>query len=97
MINNYYGPGNGTILLDDVICTGSELSLANCSHSAWGTSDCTHDEDISIVCSGATQTSTTTTTTTTTTKTTTNTPPTGYLLDFCCHIKANSLPNIRMC
>lgn len=43
-----FGPGTGDILYDDVVCTGSEDKLQQCSHST--TSDCTHSEDVSVVC-----------------------------------------------
>ena len=43
-------PGNGTIWLDDVRCSGSEAVLQNCPHAAWGTTNCEHEEDVSIAC-----------------------------------------------
>ncbi|RDD36431.1 Deleted in malignant brain tumors 1 protein, partial [Trichoplax sp. H2] len=45
-----YGQGNGTIWLANVNCTGNETNIASCPHSYWGINDCTHSEDISIVC-----------------------------------------------
>ena len=42
--SSYYGLGNGPILLDNVQCTGNEISLFGCSYDP-DTSDCTHFED----------------------------------------------------
>jgi len=50
MLNNRYGPGSGTIWLDNVQCTGSESSIANCRHNNWGVHNCNHREDVSISC-----------------------------------------------
>ncbi|NWX85104.1 NETR protein, partial [Nothoprocta pentlandii] len=46
-----YAAGQGFILLDDVACTGTELSLLDCPHSAWGQHDCSHAEDVGVHCS----------------------------------------------
>ncbi|NXI44887.1 NETR protein, partial [Galbula dea] len=43
--------GQGFILLDDVACVGTELSLLDCPHSNWGQHDCSHAEDVGIRCS----------------------------------------------
>lgn len=48
--NAVYGLGNGTIWLSNVKCNGSESNIAQCNHYYWGLSDCTHDQDVSIVC-----------------------------------------------
>lgn len=45
-----YGEGSGQVILDDVICTGNESSLAECSHRQPFTSNCEHDEDVSVRC-----------------------------------------------
>ncbi|WAQ95363.1 DMBT1-like protein, partial [Mya arenaria] len=45
-----YGPGTGTIWLDDIKCFGNETDIADCQHSEWGKSDCNHDEDIAVDC-----------------------------------------------
>ena len=50
-LGHYYGPGNGQTWLDNVQCTGSELSLAECRHRGWGIHNCAHREDVSIICS----------------------------------------------
>ena len=48
-----YGPGVGPIWLDNVMCDGSEPSLARCSHPGVNvTSGCTHAKDVGINCSG---------------------------------------------
>jgi len=49
-IGNAYGPGNGSIWLDDVNCDGDEESISDCSHQPWGENDCLHLEDVSIDC-----------------------------------------------
>ena len=41
------------ILLDDVMCTGSELRLLNCISSPLGTHDCDHTEDAGVICQPA--------------------------------------------
>lgn len=38
------------ILLDDVSCLGNEPALGYCNHRNWSKTDCTHAEDVYIVC-----------------------------------------------
>jgi len=44
-----FGEGSGTIYLDNVICTGSESRLIDCSYDS-DTSDCGHHEDAGVRC-----------------------------------------------
>ena len=46
-----FGPGTGSILLDNVECKGNEENLFECDHFGLGVHNCDHDEDIGIVCS----------------------------------------------
>jgi len=45
-----YGPGTGTIMLDDVECIGTETTIASCRNSGWGHSNCDHTEDAAVIC-----------------------------------------------
>ena len=50
-----FGRGNGTILLDDLACSGSESFLTECRHSGIGTHNCGHSDDAGVVCEGESQ------------------------------------------
>lgn len=44
----YFGQGTGTILMDDVACTGSEVTLRGCTHTS--NHNCGHSEDAGVSC-----------------------------------------------
>lgn len=44
----FFGAGTGTILMDDVACTGSELFLTSCTHTS--NHNCAHSEDAGVAC-----------------------------------------------
>uniref|UniRef100_A0A8C9R5F8 Neurotrypsin n=1 Tax=Scleropages formosus TaxID=113540 RepID=A0A8C9R5F8_SCLFO len=46
----HFGPGEGPILLNNVQCTGNELSLEECPHSGWEQHSCDHMEDAGVSC-----------------------------------------------
>ena len=52
MVRGSQGVGSGNIWLDSLHCTGSEASFSQCRHDPWGRNDCTHSEDLGIICSG---------------------------------------------
>ena len=49
---DYYGLWTGPIWLDDLGCSGSEVTLLQCSHRGLGSHDCGHYEDVSVRCIG---------------------------------------------
>ena len=52
--NAFYGQGSGQIWLDNLNCTGKEGTIGNCSHTGWGTENCSHSEDAGVKCSTGT-------------------------------------------
>ena len=47
-----FGEGSGSILLDDVACSGTENSIFECQNPGIGVSNCGHYEDAGVVCTG---------------------------------------------
>ena len=47
-----FGSGQGIILLDNVMCQGSEDSLLACSHNSVFRTNCDHSEDAAVICGG---------------------------------------------
>ena len=46
-----FGQGSGSILLDSVLCSGSELTLTSCGHLGINiTRSCSHGEDAGVRC-----------------------------------------------
>lgn len=45
-----FGRGLGDFVLDNVVCTGVESSIAVCRHNGFGQDNCRHDEDVGVIC-----------------------------------------------
>ena len=48
-----FTPVKGIIWMNDVICTGTEKSIADCGHAGWGNANCYHSgygNDVGVTC-----------------------------------------------
>ena len=45
-----FGKGSGQILLKNLSCLGTELSIEDCSHGGWGIEKCSHGDDAGLKC-----------------------------------------------
>ena len=53
MRNATFGEGIGSILLDNLMCEGNEITLLDCMTSEdIGTHNCEHSEDAGVRCEG---------------------------------------------
>ena len=50
-VGGEFGEGESVIWLDDVVCGGEEMKLADCSHAGWGEHNCVPSENIVLRCS----------------------------------------------
>ncbi len=46
-----FGQGSGPVILSDVICSGQETSLHNCTSDRTRASSCPHSQDAGVTCS----------------------------------------------
>ena len=47
-----FGAGNGPILFSELACIGNESIITECHHLLTGVHNCTHSEDVGVVCEG---------------------------------------------
>ncbi len=47
-----FGPGRGPILFSELFCIGNESVIAECGHDNSGGYNCSHSEDVGVVCEG---------------------------------------------
>ncbi|KAK3091405.1 hypothetical protein FSP39_019663 [Pinctada imbricata] len=51
----HFGAGSGQIWLDEVRCNGSEKNILDCKKNSFAAHDCTHNQDVGVVCKGCSQ------------------------------------------
>ncbi|XP_037544313.1 galectin-3-binding protein A [Nematolebias whitei] len=50
VVGKDYGQATGPIWLDEIKCKGTEKELLTCSFGGLGVTDCTHKEDVGVIC-----------------------------------------------
>ena len=45
-----FSPVKGIVWLGNLGCSGTEMSIANCSHWGWGNPGYYHDRDVGVTC-----------------------------------------------
>ena len=45
-----FTPVKGIIWVRNVACSGTEKSIADCSHGGWGWTTCWHNTDVGVTC-----------------------------------------------
>ena len=48
----HFGQGTGSIMMDNVQCTGREEGIHECKHQGYYNHDCSHSEDAGVICEG---------------------------------------------
>ena len=48
----FFGSGSGQIILDNIVCIGTESSLLECHSNPIGENNCNHSEDAGVKCEG---------------------------------------------
>ena len=48
----FFGSGTGFIVLDNLDCDGTELTLTSCSRAETGASSCNPYDDAAVICPG---------------------------------------------
>ncbi len=46
----YFGQGSGPIIIDELACNGTEVTLAQCPHGGWLSHGCSHANDVGVSC-----------------------------------------------
>ena len=45
-----FGNGSGQILMDNVACLSSEISILECDYADFNSQNCGHYEDVGVIC-----------------------------------------------